>query len=531
MPLTGNHLLGGRPSLQSSQFFEAVDPRTGEALPTRFAEASEAEVDEAVEAAASAHPRFELAGREVRARFLEEAARGIIELGDELIERADAETGLGTARLTGERGRTVNQLRLFAEVVRRGEYLEARIDRADADRSPVPRPDLRRMQRAIGPVGVFAASNFPLAFSVAGGDTASALAAGCPVVAKAHPHHPGTCELVARAVSDALERCELPRSIYSMLQGQGHEVGRALVTHPGIRAVGFTGSLKGGRALFDAASARPSPIPFYGELGSNNPVLVLPGAIAERGEQIAEGLAGSLCLGAGQFCTNPGVVMLVRSPETEGFLVEFASLADTHTPATMLHEGIHRAYLSGVSGLEQHGARRLTAASAKSESGSGSGSGKNLAVPAVFSCSAKDYAATRALHGEVFGPCTLAVICDSTSELLELIAGMDGQLTATVHAGESSTEPSLAKIVEALSQRVGRLLFGGFPTGVEVGHAMHHGGPYPATTDSRSTSVGSAAIARFVRPVSYQNMPQSLLPEELRDDGPPGLSRLVDGRR
>ncbi|TNF60936.1 MAG: aldehyde dehydrogenase (NADP(+)), partial [Rhodobacteraceae bacterium] len=406
------------------------------------------------------------------------------------------------ARLEGERGRTTGQLRLFASHIRKGDYLDRRHDPALPDRQPLPRPDLKMIQRPVGPVAVFGASNFPLAFSTAGGDTASALAAGCPVIVKGHPAHPGTGELVARAISAAAARCGMPRAAFQFVQGAGQDVGEALVRHPEIRAVGFTGSLRGGRALFDLCHARDLPIPFYGELGSVNPVFLLPAALEARAGALAEGWVQSLTMGAGQFCTNPGVVVGISgdglSTFTDAAIAAVAGMAGQK----MLTEGIHRAYLAGVEALSQ------TAERIADPTGD---AGPQYARPEIFWTNAATWAEAPALRHEVFGPAGVIVACKGRDEMLALAEGLEGQLTATIQADEA--DHALARdLLPVLEEKAGRLLFNGWPTGVEVCAAMMHGGPYPASTDVRSTSVGTLAITRWLRPVSYQNLPPALLP-------------------
>ncbi|MEZ6016199.1 MAG: aldehyde dehydrogenase (NADP(+)) [Planctomycetota bacterium] len=518
--LEGAHILGSTRSRAGVSAFTACDPRTGAALAPAFHEATDVEVARAMELAASAHPAFEAQGRELRAQLLEAIAAGLEALGAALVERASAETGLPTARIEAERGRTTGQLRLFARTVREGAYLGARIDHGDPARAPLPKPDLRSMARALGPVVVFGASNFPLAFSVAGGDTAAALAAGCPVVVKGHPNHPGTSELVGGVIAGAVRALGLPEGTFSLVQGRTHEVGLALVLHPAARAVAFTGSLRGGRALFDAAQAREVPIPVFAEMGSVNPVFLLPGRVAADPAALGAQIAGSVTMGVGQFCTNPGVLVLVRDAASGALLDALAAALAAAPEAPLLHAGIRKAFdaglerLAGVTGVEV----RARAAAA----GPCGARGALLTIPAAR------FLAEHAAREEVFGPSTLAVLCEDAAELLAVARGLAGQLTATLHAG-AGDESLAASLAPLLAERAGRVLFGGFPTGVEVTEAMVHGGPYPATTDSRTTSVGPTAIARFVRPVAYQNFPQPLLPDELRDDGPAGLWRRVDG--
>ncbi|MBV9924367.1 MAG: aldehyde dehydrogenase (NADP(+)) [Acidobacteria bacterium] len=522
MELHGRSIVGGAPVFEDGgESFRAFDPSEGREFGPEVFEASRATVARALEEAAHAFDVYRRKGADEVALFLESIARHVEALGDELVELARAETALPVERLKGERGRTTAQLRMFAEVVREGSWVEAVIDRAAPERKPLPKPDLRRMLVPLGPVAVFGASNFPLAFSVAGGDTASALAAGCPVVVKGHPAHPGTSELVARAVVAAAEESLMPAGVFSLLQGRSPELSLALVEHPRTKAVGFTGSLRVGRALFDAAAQRPEPIPVYAEMGSVNPVFVLPGALRERGAEFAEGLRQSVTLGTGQFCTNPGLVVAVRGETFEQFLDRTDELFAAAPPGTMLNPGILRGYGEGVERL-----RRLAKLGA---GGAGADASRTQAAAYVFSTDAETFLDNHELGEEVFGPSTLVVGCQGVEELRRVAEGLEGALTATIH-GTAEDLREYAWLVRALEQKAGRLVFNGFPTGVEVSAAMQHGGPYPATTDARTTSVGTAAIKRFARPVCYQNFPQDALPLELRDDNPRGLWRLVDNR-
>ena len=483
-------------------------------------DASAVEIDQAVDAADAAFFEYRAKTAEERAAFLERIADEIGALGEALIETAHQETALPVARLIGERARTVGQLRLFAGVVREGSWVEARIDTALPDRQPLPRPDLRRMLIPLGPVDVFGASNFPFAFSVAGGDTASALAAGCPVVVKAHPGHPATSELTAQAVRAAAAATGMPSGVFSLLHG-GPTVGMRLVKHPKLQAVGFTGSQAAGRALFDAAAARPRPIPVYAEMGSVNPVFVLPGALAERGPQLAAALAQSVTLGVGQFCTNPGLVVGMQDTSFAGLRTQTAEAISQVVPGRMLYEGLCRAYGEGV-------ARLTGAAGVRQEGRSVAEAAPGQAGAFVFSTDAATFLADDTLAREVFGPSTLMVACGTPAELLAVAHGLEGQLTATVHGTPADLEAH-RDLLSLLETKVGRLVINGFPTGVEVSPAMQHGGPYPATTDSRSTSVGTAAIGRFARPVCYQDFPPALLPVALQNANESGLWRLVNG--
>ncbi|OBX34068.1 alpha-ketoglutaric semialdehyde dehydrogenase [Halomonas elongata] len=434
-----------------------------------------------------------------------------------------AESGLPQARIQGERGRTCGQLRLFASVVRAGEWLDVRIDPALPDRQPMPRVDLRQRHVALGPVAVFGASNFPLAFSVAGGDTASALAAGCPVVVKAHSAHPGTSELVGRAIQRAVQKCELPEGVFSLLYGSGREVGQGLVKDSRIKAVGFTGSRSGGTALMAAAQARPEPIPVYAEMSSINPVFLLPEALKSRAAALGEAFVGSLTMGAGQFCTNPGLVIAEKGEGLDAFVAAAGEAVKGAAAQTMLTPGIHEAYSKGVDSLVASDKAREVARGPVGE-------GANQCQAGLFVASAKDFLADEALQAEVFGATSLVVECADQDEVKRVAEHLEGQLTATLQMDDADAETARG-LLPILERRAGRVMANGWPTGVEVCHAMVHGGPYPATSDSRTTSVGSAAIHRFLRPVCYQNLPEALLPEALKDGNPAGVSRLVDGKR
>ncbi len=476
------------------------------------ADATLADISTAVSNAADAAPAYAALTPAARAAFLEKIAEELLALGDPLIETAQRETNLPRPRLEGERGRTVGQLRLFASVVREGSWVDARIDPALPSRQPLPRPDVRRVLQPLGPVAVFGASNFPLAFSVPGGDTASALAAGNPVIAKAHPAHPATSELAATALARAVAACGLPPGVFSLVHGAAPEVSLALVRHPLLAAVAFTGSERAGRALFDAAATRPRPIPVFAEMSSLNPVFVLEKALQERGASIAEGLAASFTLGVGQFCTKPGIVFGVAAPEWTAFADTLATRARAVAPATMLHPGIAENFARGLAHLRDVEWLSTTPAAAH-----------------VARVSAATFLARPDLAHELFGPFTLLVTARDAAELRTLAAALDGQLTATLH-GTPDDLTAAADLIALLSTRAGRLLCNGFPTGVEVTHAMHHGGPYPATTDARFTSVGTAAILRFARPVCYQNFPDPLLPPALQNANPLGLLRQLDGK-
>ena len=505
MNLTGKHLIRGTQRATGNETFPSVQAATGNSLEHTFFEATDDEINDAVMGAVDAFEAFGKTPHAIRAKFLRRIAQEIEQLGEVLLETASQETGLGLERLRGERARTMNQLNAFASFIEQGTWLRAIIDRADPERKPLPKPDLRQMQVPIGPVAVFGASNFPLAFSVAGGDTAAALAAGCPVIFKAHPAHPATCELAATAIMRAVEACELPSGTFSMIHGRSHRVGGTLVMHPHIKAVAFTGSFRGGKALFDQAVRRPEPIPVYAEMGSVNPVLILPSVVKRNRIQVAKQLAGSIVLGSGQFCTNPGLLMLTEGEDTQEFLRELATEVAAVQPATMLTSGICNAYIQGIQAQrEVAGVRPLTQGPSAQPS------------PHLATVAASDALAHPHVLEEVFGPSSLAVVANSTDELVRFCQSLPGQLTATI-LGEEAEISHAKPVIDILQQKVGRIIFNGYPTGVEVSPAMVHGGPYPATTDARSTSVGTTAIYRFTRPVCFQNFPQSLLPEELRD--------------
>jgi NADP-dependent aldehyde dehydrogenase len=498
----------------------AFNPATRAEMEPVFGLADATDVDAACALAEQAFDAYRNVPLERRARFLETIADRIMDIGPLLIERAGQESGLPAARLEGERGRTCNQLRLFAKVVRDGHFLEATLDSALPQRTP-PRPDLRMRKIGLGPVAVFGASNFPLAFSVAGGDTASALAAGCPVVVKAHSAHPGTSELVGKAVLRAAIECDMPDGVFSMVIGEGRQVGQALVAHPAIKAVGFTGSRQGGMALVHAANTRKEPIPVYAEMSSINPFYILPGALATAAAKLGQGFVDSLTLGVGQFCTNPGLVIGLAGAGFDAFRDAAAQALQVKGAGTMLTAGIHKAYTGAIekrSGIA--GVRRFA---------EGSADGQGCAAQAaLYETDAATFLASPDLEDEIFGPASLLVACRDEAELLAVTNHIEGQLTATVHA-QAADRALAGRLLPVLERKAGRILFNGYPTGVEVCHSMVHGGPFPATSDARSTSVGATAIDRFLRPVCYQDVPAELLPEALRDDNPLRLTRMVDG--
>ena len=499
-----------------------MNPANGEKLDPAFYSATTEEIDRAANLAADAFEAIQgLTGRD-RAGFLRRIAANLTAEGDAIIQRANLEAGLPLPRLQGELKRTTGQLTLFAEVLEEGSWVNARIDEAEAERKP-PRPDIRSMLRPLGPVAVFGASNFPLAFSVAGGDTASALAAGNPVVVKAHPAHPGTSELVGRAIQKSVEQSGLPAGTFSLLFDAGIEVGVALVQHPAIKAVAFTGSQAGGRALMKLASQRPEPIPCYAEMGSTNPFFILRGAMQERGAKIAHGLQASFTVGSGQFCTKPGLVFVPQN-QAASFEQELQEGVSKMEPFGMLTHGIASKYTQAVQQRIAEGRARVVA-------GSISGNKQACAVgePTVFGISLDDFLAHPELGEEVFGPTTLLVQYGTEKDLLQAAQQLEGHLTATIH-GTSEDLARSQELIRVLETKVGRIVFNGFPTGVEVSHAMVHGGPFPATSDSRTTSVGTQAIFRFARPVCYQDFPDATLPPELQQANPLRIMRLVNGK-
>jgi NADP-dependent aldehyde dehydrogenase len=520
MGITGESLIG-RGVVRAARTYTAINPATGETLTPNFSEAGAVEAEAASALAAAAFPSYRATDLESRATFLERIAERILEIGDDLIVRAMAESGLPRVRLEGERGRTVGQLRLFARVVRQGDWLGLRFDPAQPDRKPAPRSDLRQRMIPLGPVAVFGASNFPLAFSVAGGDTASALAAGCPVVVKGHPAHPGTGELVGRAIQAAVADCGLHEGVFSLVGGTSYDLSNALVSDPRIKAVGFTGSRTGGLAIAAVAVARPEPIPVYAEMSSVNPVFLLPAALAARAETLGQAFVASLTMGAGQFCTNPGLIFAIDGGDLDRFIESASAALSAAQPAAMLTPGIHKAYEAGVAFLDGHAG---VTALAKGLIGDGVNQGRG----ALFQTDLRTFLSDPSLAHEVFGAASLIVRCPDSDSLVDVVARLEGQLTATLQLDPD--DASLAgRLIPELELKVGRILANGWPTGVEVSPAMVHGGPFPATTDGRTTSVGTLAIERFLRPVCYQDFPENLLPTVLRDAEAKTLSRLVDG--
>jgi NADP-dependent aldehyde dehydrogenase len=517
--LTGTSIIGQSRGAITPDTFRAFDPTTGTEVEPTFHSATLDELDRAVSLADAARiPYANIPCRE-RSVFLRKIADIIEALGDTLIERATLETSLPNARFVGERSRTCGQLRMFADLLDEGSWVDARIDHAIPDRQPVPKPDVRSMLRPVGPVVVFCASNFPLAYSVAGGDTASALAAGCPVIVNAHIAHPGTAELVGIAVANAARECGMPEGVFSLLFSSGYEIGQALVKHPAIKAIGFTGSRKGGRALMDIAAARPEPIPVYTEMSSVNPTFFLPSAVRERGDELADGLHASVTGGVGQFCTKPGLVFLHESDDTDKFISNFKSQILNTSPAPLLTEGIQQTY---------NDARDNRRANVHDEYENFEKDLPGFYVsPSAFETTSFKFLNQPDLSDEIFGPTTLLVKAHDKGSLLEIARSLEGQLTASIHG----TEEDLAvysDLIAILETKVGRLIFNGFSTGVEVCPSMVHGGPYPATSDGRSTAVGTRAITRFARLVCFQNFPDAVLPDELKESNPLSIWQMVD---
>lgn len=521
--ITGHHFIAGREAATSHSPFQGYNPAANSKLEPLFHEATPALVDEALQAADGAFDALRTATPETRATLLETVADEILALGDALLERAHAETALPMARLTGERARAVNQCKMFADLIREGAWVHASIDRGIPDRQPLPKPDIRKLLMPIGPVVVFGASNFPFAIGVVGTDTVCALAAGCPVVVKGHPAHPGTSEMLAHTVMNALRKTGLPDGCFSLLHGRSQEVGVELVRHPLTQAVGFTGSLRGGRALFDVACSRPQPIPFYGEMGSVNPVFLLPGALKQRAAKIAEGYIGSVTMGVGQFCTNPAIVLGMKGADLSSFVQSAGELARKVQPQSMLHRGICEAYDAGTAVWHTIKGLHLEAASATSADHHLSQAACRIYTTTVDILEANDE-----LRHEVFGPCSIITECANLDDMLRFAHSLDGQLTATLHGTEQDLN-EFAPLLRVLERKVGRIIFNGFPTGIEPCPSMHHGGPYPAATHSFFTSIGTDSIYRFVRPVSFQGFPESALPEPLRNRNDRGAFRMIDG--
>ncbi|PYT00515.1 MAG: aldehyde dehydrogenase (NADP(+)) [Acidobacteria bacterium] len=520
MEITGKSIVGFSRGARTDETFRAFNPTTGEAVEPDFHSATDDELNRAASLADSARISYGKLPGKTRATFLRTIADNIEALGDTLIQRASLETALPDKRFIGERARTCGQLRMFADLLDEGSWVDARVDHAIPDRQPIPKPDVRSMLRPLGPVAVFCASNFPLAYSVAGGDTASALAAGCPVIVIAHTAHPGTAELVGSALMDAAKSTGMPEGVFSLLFSSGYEIGQALVKHTSIKAVGFTGSRRGGRALMDIAAARPEPIPVYTEMSSVNPTFFLPGAIEQRGESLVTGLHASVTGGAGQFCTKPGLVFLPESEASLAFISNFKSEISNSPTSPLLTDGIRKSY-------DDASGKRATEVTDHFEKENSDLPGFSV-NPSVFETTTIDFLNMPDLNEEIFGPTTLLIKSQSKEDLIEIARSLEGQLTASVHGTEADLR-EYADLIAILETKVGRLIFNGFSTGVEVCPSMVHGGPYPATSDSRSTAVGSRAITRFARLVCFQNFPDSALPDELKESNPLNVWRVVDG--
>ena len=529
MEFLGRSIIGfrdgnaGKPGQGGNSTFQAFAPATGQKIEPAFYSATAEEVDLAVRLAAEAGTEFGRSSGAKKAEFLETIASRIEAQAESLVARASQESALSVARLHSETGRTCTQLRMFAKVVREGSWVTARIDHSDSQRKPIPKPDVRSMLRPLGPVVVFGASNFPLAFSVAGGDTASAFAAGNPVIVKAHPAHPGTSELVGHIIRESVRACNLPEGVFSLLFDSGVSVGAALVQHPLVKAVGFTGSIPAGRALFDLAAGRPAPIPFYGEMGSTNPTFILPGALAARGEKIAAELYGSFTLGAGQFCTKPGLVFLSDGKPAEALINVIKTKVAESAKFTLLTSAISSSYTREIRNRKNRGDVSLVAEEKSPDTATAFQAGATL-----FQTDITSFFASPDLSNEVFGPETLLINYSKKEQILEAARGLHGHLTATVHGTEQDIV-EFSELIAILENKVGRIIYNGYPTGLELCDAIVHGGPYPASTDSRTTSVGTLAIFRFARPVCYQDFPDVALPDELKNENSLGIWRMVDG--
>lgn len=521
--ITGKNYIGEERSGKGNKTYRTFDPKLNIPNEWTFYEAGHKEIELAVEKAAKAFKPYSALSYDLRADFLNTIADEIEALGDGLITVYTKESGLPEGRARGERGRTIGQLRAFAALLMEGSWLEATIDTAQPAREPMPKVDLRKMLVPLGPIVVFGSSNFPLAFSTAGGDTASALAAGCPVIVKSHPLHAGTGEMIASAIIKAARATGMPDGVFSNLNSSDVEVGQLLTVNPKIKGIGFTGSLTGGMALYRLANQRREPIPVFAEMGSINPVVVLPGALEESGAYWASQYAGSIMLGAGQFCTNPGLILGVKGAKLLEFITTLSSEIVRIEPTCMLHPNIHEGYEQGKTELSAQPKIRKVA-DYKEDLAPNHGSQRVLTVDA------KDFIENPVLHREVFGPFSIVVQCTDKEELVQVIQNLEGQLTGTILGTEEEVK-ALPELINALANRVGRIIFNGVPTGVEVCPSMMHGGPFPASSDSRFTSVGTSAIKRWVRPLSFQSWPEELLPEALRNSNTLGIMRQVDGER
>lgn len=520
--IKGLNYIGEDVSAKGDTVFSTFNPKSNQETGWKFHQATNEEIDDAVALATEAFKTYKDFSGTRKAEFLRAIAKEIEVLGDALIDVYMQESGLPEGRAKGERGRTMGQLKAFATLLEEGSWVEATIDTAKPDREPLPKVDLRKILFPIGPIAVFGASNFPFAFSTAGGDTASALAAGCPVIVKSHPMHAGTGEMVSSAVQRAAVKTGMPKGVFSNLNSRGIEVGQQLVMHPNIKGVGFTGSIKGGTALYKLANERPEPIPVFAEMGSINPVVALPSALDEKGDEWATKYAGSIMLGAGQFCTNPGLILGVKSTSLDNFIKVLGTEISKLEPSCMLHPNIHSNYERGKNELSTQDGVDIVAENEAEVP-------PNHPLQKVLTVSGTNFLKNPKLHQEVFGPFSVVVRCEDVEELTEVLNALEGQLTGTL-LGNVAELDKYKRVVDALKSRVGRIIFNGVPTGVEVCPSMHHGGPFPATTDSRFTSVGESAIRRWVRPISFQSWPQELLPDALKDENPLGIMRLVDGK-
>lgn len=519
--ISGANYIGAELSKKGDTRFQTFNPKLNLATEWTFIEANEEEIQAAAALAKEAFVTYRAFSGKRRAEFLRAIAMEIENLGDELIQVYIQESGLPEGRAKGERGRTMGQLNAFAALLEEGSWVDATIDPAQPDRQPMPKVDLRKMLCPIGPIVVFGASNFPLAFSTAGGDTASALAAGCPVIVKSHPMHAGTGELVASAIIKAVELTGMPNGVFSNLNSSGIDVGQKLVMHPAVKGVGFTGSVKGGTALYRLANERPEPIPVFAEMGSINPVVALPSALTEKGEEWAKQYANSIMLGAGQFCTNPGLILAIKSTSLDVFISTLGAEIQKLEPICMLHPNIHSNYEKGKKELSAQASVDMVADYDTEVA-------PNSAQQRVITVNGTNFLKNPKLHQEVFGPFSVIVRCADVKEMEAILAKLEGQLTGTILGSEGEIK-KYKNIVDALQDKVGRIIFNGVPTGVEVCPSMQHGGPFPASTDSRFTSVGTGAIHRWVRPVSFQNWPNESLPAALQNKNPLGITRIVDG--
>lgn len=519
--ITGKNYIGNLLASTGRVKFKTFNPKENKENDVFFSEASEAEIEMAVELATTAFKAFRSISGIKKGEFLNQIANEIEALGDELIKTYCSESGLPEGRAIGERGRTIFQLRTFANLIKEGSWVEATIDTADLNRTPIPKVDIRKMLIPLGPIVVFGASNFPLAYSTAGGDTAAAFAAGCPVIVKSHPMHAGTGELVASAIINAAEKTGMPNGVFSNLNSSGIEVGVKLVKHPQVKAVGFTGSVGGGRALYNLASQRPEPIPVFAEMGSVNPVIILPSATKNKGNEWAKTYAGSITLSSGQFCTNPGLILGIKGADLTNFIQKLSEEIVKIEPACMLHPNIIGAYETKKASMQKQEGLETTASFSDEIAA-------NFGRQAITTVEGATFLKNTALHQEVFGPFSMVVQCENTQQLEEIITNLEGQLTGTVLAENGELE-NYGKVISALQNRVGRIIFNGVPTGVEVCAAMVHGGPYPASTDSRFTAVGINSIKRWVRPFSFQSWPNNLLPDELKNENPLKIFRVIDG--